>query len=92
MQGVAVAARYPENSTLYGGNPDGQLQEMEASEEEASVASVRTDLYILFRAAAKLIPQQAISFVHNLLQTVLSSPTSTFQVRSIRSSTSVLVS
>lgn len=71
IQGIAAAARYPDDSAVFGGVPKSQQEAVLSDEEEAAMDAARQELFVLMRNAAKLAPARAIELAHSLLRSML---------------------
>lgn len=87
LEAVADNAHYPESSSAEAltdgaagvGSAAADPDALEASEAEAAVAERRAELFVLFRNAAKVAPEEGYAVVGSLLQRLVSQPSTGFQ-------------
>jgi hypothetical protein len=85
LEAVAECAQYPDSSSA------AVLNEAEAStpearealEAETAAAARRLELFVLFRNAAKVAPEEGYAVLGGLLQQLVSQPNTGFQVSSL---------
>eukprot|EP00892_Ulva_mutabilis_P003832 jgi/Ulvmu1/1820/UM119_0038.1 len=67
MEALAVAMRYPADSCVSAAQPSSQEAAVMSEEEEAMIDEQRQELTTLLRNMAKIVPDAALSPVHQLL-------------------------
>lgn len=80
LDGLFYCCRYPADSSHPPGAFTSEVQRAAADEEQESVLADRKDLLTLFKNIARISARDAVQFVSERLQAVLSDPKSTFQV------------
>lgn len=82
LEAVAECAHYPESSSaeaLDGASDAVDPDALEAAEAETAAAERRAELFVLFRNAAKVAPDEGYAVVGLLLQRLVSQPSTGFQ-------------
>ncbi len=82
LEAVAESAHYPESSSaeaLDGAGDAADPEALEAAEAEAAAAERRAELFVLFRNAAKVAPEEGYAVAGLLLQRLVSEPSTGFQ-------------
>lgn len=85
LEAVSESAHYPESSeaeVLEGGDAAADPDALQAAEAEAAAAERRAELFVLFRNASKVAPEEGYAVTGTLLQRLVSQPTSEFRVSS----------
>ncbi len=83
LEAVAESAHYPESSAaevLEGGEAAADPDALQAAEAEAAAAERRAELFVLFRNASKVAPEEGYAVTGTLLQRLVSKPSSEFRV------------
>ena len=80
LDSLAVCARFPEDSCNFALTASDATEAVAAEEETANVLEKRQELFTLFKNTAKLVPEQAYTFVGEQLQGVVSRNKAAWQV------------
>ncbi|CAL8470725.1 g10267 [Coccomyxa elongata] len=82
LEAVAESAHYPESSAaevLEGRDAAADPDALQAAEAEAAAAERRAELFVLFRNASKVAPEEGYAVTGTLLQRLVSQPSSEFR-------------
>ena len=86
LEAVAESAHYPESSAaevLEGGDAAADPDALQAAEAEAAAAERRAELFVLFRNASKVAPEEGYAVTGTLLQRLVSQPSTEFRVSAL---------
>jgi hypothetical protein len=80
LKAVAECAHFPDSSATPALDGGAEAATPEALEAEAAASERRQELFVLFRNAAKVAPEEGYAVVGGLLQQLVSPPSTGFQV------------